>query len=89
MAVSSNVRSSLSPWYLQPVVRFLATLSGSRSMRPGRLPTRSCPIRLNSRFIEVSRLLHSPRIVHSLHSCTVCLKLKLRGCQRRWLQPAP
>ena len=44
-------------------------------MRPGRLPTLHWAISVNSR--PQSCVADRPRATHSVHSCTVCLKLKL------------
>ena len=47
------------------------------SMRPGRLPTLHWAISVNSR--PQSFVADKPRATHSVHSCTVCLKLSSRG----------
>ena len=44
------------------------------------LPTLNCPISVKKSSVEASPCGHSRRAVHSLRSCSVCLKLNMCGC---------
>jgi len=79
MTVSGDLQSSQSSRIFNHGYG-LGDVSRSGSMRPGRLPTRSWPISVNNRSIEVLARLHKSTRDPLAPQRTVCLKLNVRGC---------